>query len=73
MIAPINTILLIFTYLFFPLASSYIALQFTGSSTFTGMTGVKKELKMSAPLYIAGAVVSLILLLVYKLGEWRVL
>ena len=73
MLGHLNTILLIFTYLFFPLASSYIALQFTGSSTFTGMTGVKKELKMSAPLYIAGAVVSLILLLVYKLGEWRVL
>ena len=57
----------------FPLASSYIALQFTGASTFTGMSGVKKELKISIPLYISGAVVSLILLLVYKLAEWGVL
>jgi hypothetical protein len=65
--------LLIFTYLFFPMASSYIALQFTGATTFTGMSGVKKELKISIPLYILGAVVSLVLLLVYKLGEWRVL
>lgn len=68
---PLNTVLLFFTYLFFPLASSYIALQFTGATTFTGMSGVKKELKICIPLYILSAVVSLILLLVYKLGEWR--
>ncbi|MGC2061815.1 MAG: hypothetical protein WA610_02475, partial [Thermodesulfovibrionales bacterium] len=64
------TVLLIFAYLFFPLASSYIALQFTGATTFTGMSGVKKELKISIPLYISGIVVSLVLLLVFKLGEW---
>ncbi len=69
----LNAILLFFTYLFFPLVSSYIALQFTGSTTFTGMSGVKKELKISIPLYISGAAVSLILLIVYKLGEWRVI
>jgi hypothetical protein len=69
----LNTVLLIFTYLFFPLASSYIALQFTGATTFTGMSGVKKELKISIPLYILGIVVSLILLLFYKLGEWRLI
>ena len=68
-----NTVLLIFTYLFFPLASSYIALQFTGSTTFTGMSGVKKELEISIPLYIFGIVVSLILLLFYKLDEWRLI
>jgi len=73
MLGQLDTVLLIFTYLFFPLASSYIALQFTGSSTFTGMSGVKKELKVSIPLYILGAVVSLILLLVHKLGEWGIL
>jgi ABC-type molybdate transport system permease subunit len=55
------------------LASSYIALQFTGATTFTGMSGVKKELKISIPLYILGIVVSLILLLFYKLGEWRLI
>lgn len=69
----LNTLLFIVSYLFVPLASSFIALQFTGSSTFTGMSGVKKELKISIPLYISGVVVSLSLLLVYKLGEWRIL
>ena len=68
-----NAVLLIFSYLFFPLASSYIALQFTGATTFTGMSGVKKELKISLPLYILGIVFSLVLLIVYKLSEWRVI
>ncbi len=73
MLGQLNTVLLIFTYLFFPLASSYIALQFTGSTTFTGMSGVKKELRLSLPLYVVGLVVSVVLLIIYKLGEWRVL
>lgn len=58
-------------WLFFPIASSYIALQFTGSTTFTGISGVKKELRLSIPLYIAGSAVSLVLLLIYKFGQWR--
>jgi CO dehydrogenase/acetyl-CoA synthase delta subunit len=69
----LSAALLFFTYLFFPLASSYIALQFTGSTTFTGMSGVKKELKVSIPIYISGAVASAVLLIIYKLGEWRVI
>ncbi len=62
-----------FTYLFFPLASSYIALQFTGSTTFTGMSGVKKELRISLPLYIAGVAASIVLLTIHKLTEWRLI
>ncbi len=73
MLGHLDTVLLIFTYLFFPLASSYIALQFTGATTFTGMSGVKKELRVSIPLYILGFVLSLVLLLVHKYGEWIVL
>ncbi|MBI5640283.1 MAG: acetyl-CoA synthase subunit gamma [Nitrospirae bacterium] len=69
----VNTILLIFTYLFFPLASSYIALQFTGSTTFTGMSGVKKELRIGIPLYIGGLILSGLLLSAYKLQQWGVL
>jgi hypothetical protein len=65
--------LLFFTYLFFPLASSYVALQFTGSTTFTGMSGVKKELRVSIPVYILGIAISAALLVVYKIGQWRTL
>ncbi len=65
-----NTIMLAAIYLLFPAASSYIALQFTGSTTFTGMSGVKKELKFGIPLYIGAASISLILMIVFKLREW---
>jgi hypothetical protein len=68
-----NVLLLISAYLFFPALSSYIALQFTGSTTFTGMSGVKKELKIGIPLYTTAAAASLILTAVYKLKEWEIL
>jgi hypothetical protein len=68
-----NTALLMFTYLFFPLASSYIALQFTGSTTFTGMSGVKKELKIGIPVYLVFTALSVILLAFFKLTQWRVI
>jgi hypothetical protein len=61
------------SYIFFPLASSYIALQFTGSTTFTGMSGVRKELKVGLPIYLVFTAVSVILLLVHKLYQWKVL
>ncbi|MEW5746853.1 MAG: mercury methylation corrinoid protein HgcA [Nitrospirota bacterium] len=68
-----DRILLAAAYLFFPLAGSYIALQFTGSTTFTGMSGVRKELKVALPLYIVFSIVSFVLLLVFKLDQWRIL
>lgn len=61
--------LLISSLIFFPLASSYIALQFTGSTTFTSVSGVKKELKYALPVYIAGALASVALLIVHKVSE----
>lgn len=60
-------------YLFFPMASSYIALQFTGSTTFTGMSGVKKELKIGIPVYLASTAVAALLLAASKLIDWRIL
>ncbi len=68
-----NTALLVAAWLFFPALTSYIALQFTGSTTFTGMTGVQKELRIGIPLYLGVAVVSLVLVVVFKLQEWRVI
>lgn len=58
-----------FSCILFPLAASYVALQFTGASTYTGMTGVRKEMKYAMPVYIAGAVVSIALLAAIKLAE----
>jgi hypothetical protein len=67
-----DAIMGITTYLFFPAVSSYLALQFTGSTTFTGMSGVKKELKIAIPFYIGAAALSAMLLVVFKLKEWGV-
>jgi hypothetical protein len=67
-----NTSLLLVSYLLLPALSSYLTLQFTGATTFTGMSGVKKELKLGIPFYTAAAGISLVLLIVYKLKEWGV-
>lgn len=68
-----NRLLLAAVIAFFPALSSYIALQFTGSTIFTGMSGVKKELKIGVPFYAVTSSISLILAVVYKLKEWEVL
>lgn len=39
--------------------SSFMAMNFTGSSTFTSLSGVKKEMKYAVPLQIAAASVGL--------------
>ena len=70
---PQTELLAAFSYLFFPAVSSYIALQFTGSTTYTGMSGVEKELKKSIPIYFSLLIASAGLLIVYKLKEWSIL
>jgi acetyl-CoA decarbonylase/synthase complex subunit gamma len=42
-------------------ASSFIAMNFTGGSTFTSLTGVKKEMRYAVPLQIAGFSIGFIL------------
>ena len=59
-------------YIFFPVLSSYLALQFTGSTTFTSMSGVKRELKIGIPIYLGAAGISLVLIAAAKLKEWGI-
>jgi CO dehydrogenase/acetyl-CoA synthase delta subunit len=68
-----DVLLSLAAWLFFPAMSSYLALQFTGSTTFTGPTGVRKELKIGIPAYLAVAGLSLILTIMYKLKEWELI
>jgi hypothetical protein len=68
-----SPILWLASLIFFPLLSSYTALQFTGATTYTGMSGVKKELKIAVPIYFSGLAISIILIVIYKLMEWSVL
>jgi hypothetical protein len=53
-----------------PAISSYITVNFTGSSTVTGISGVEKELKTAMPLYKASAVAVSILVLVGLFKNW---
>lgn len=58
------------TFLFFPAISSYLALNFTGCTPFTNLSGVVKEMKFAIPGYIAALIISAISLIMYKLVSW---
>jgi hypothetical protein len=47
--------------------SSFLAMNFTGSSTYTSLSGVKKEMKVSVPVQIGFALSGIILQVVGKL------
>jgi acetyl-CoA decarbonylase/synthase complex subunit gamma len=47
--------------------ASFTAMNFTGSSTFTSLSGVKKEMQWSIPFQIAFAALGLIMYLVTKI------
>jgi hypothetical protein len=66
-------LLILSALIFFPVASSYLALQFTGASTYTSPSGVNKELKIGLPIYILSTAISAILLIVYKISNWGAL
>jgi len=40
-----------------PAAASFLAMNFTGASTYTSLSGVKKEMRVALPLQIAGVLV----------------
>lgn len=66
-------LMLCFALLLFPAASSYLALQFTGSTTFTGISGVKKELRYALPLYMLATAASIVFFTALKLKEAGIL
>jgi hypothetical protein len=53
--------------LILPSISSYIAMNFTGSSTYTSPSGVLKEMKIALPFIIVGIVVGCIMILISHL------
>ncbi|MBD3240229.1 MAG: hypothetical protein GF331_06550 [Chitinivibrionales bacterium] len=59
-------------YIAFPAAASYLALNFTGCTTFTGKSGVKRELQPALWAYIGCASASVILLVLHKLTHWGI-
>ena len=53
-------------FLVFTAISSFLAMNFTGSSTYTSLSGVKKEMKISVPIQIGFALIGIILQVVGK-------
>ncbi len=51
-------------FLLLPALSSFLTMNFTGSSTYTSFSGVDREMKFAVPAQLAAAVVSILLLLV---------
>ncbi len=47
--------------------SSFMAMNFTGASTYTSLSGVKKEMKVAVPFQISFAIIGLVLLVIGKL------
>jgi hypothetical protein len=52
-----------------PAASSYLAMNFTGASTYTSLSGVKKEMRWALPLQIGAAFIGLLLWLMSRFME----
>jgi len=62
-----NTIESISWFFIITTISSFIAMNWTGSSTFTSLSGVKKEMKISIPVQIGFALIGISLQVVGKL------
>lgn len=56
-----NVIELLSWFLIITTISSFLAMNFTGSSTYTSLSGVKKEMKLSVPIQIGFAITGIIL------------
>jgi hypothetical protein len=61
-----NVIEIISWFLVITAISSFLAMNFTGSSTYTSLSGVKKEMKISVPFQISFALIGIILMVVGK-------
>jgi hypothetical protein len=59
--------------LFFVTLASYLALNFTGCTPFTNISGVKKEMRFAVPAYLAACGISAVLLVIFKIQEWGLL
>ena len=53
-------------FIIVPVISSFLAMNFTGSSTYTSLSGVKKEMKTALPLQITFSAIGIILLIITR-------
>lgn len=57
-------------FLIIPAFSAYFALNFTGSTPYTSLSGVKKEMKIAVPLIIASAGLGTLFIVINKIREF---
>ena len=53
-------------FLLFGALASFILMNFTGASTYTSISGVKKEMRIAVPMQLSAVVASVILIIVSK-------
>ena len=63
-----NTYEIVSWFLIIPGISSFMAMNFTGASTYTSLSGVKKEMRIAVPFQISFAVIGLVLFVIGKLN-----
>ncbi|MFH1729346.1 MAG: mercury methylation corrinoid protein HgcA [Pseudomonadota bacterium] len=66
----LNIFFIISSLLFFPTVSSYLAFNLTGCTTYTSMSGVKKELDIGIWVYLGMLSISAIMLILFKINTW---
>lgn len=68
-----NIFISISIYMIFPVISSFLALNFTGCTPITSVSGVKKEMKYAIPTYVIVCALTIVCLVIYKIQEWGLL
>jgi hypothetical protein len=61
-----NPIEILSWFLLITTISSFLAMNFTGSTTYTSLSGVKKEIKISVPIQVGFAITGIILQVIGK-------
>ena len=61
---------LVACWIFFPAAAGALALSFTGATTFTSPSGVRREVTRAIPIFAAAAILTIAALVLSKLEFW---
>ncbi|HQH01123.1 MAG TPA: mercury methylation corrinoid protein HgcA, partial [Smithellaceae bacterium] len=57
--------------LIIPAIAAYLAMNFTGASTYTSLSGVKKEMRFALPLEITAGIVGLMVWITSLILRWE--
>jgi hypothetical protein len=64
---------LVACWIFFPAAAGALALSFTGATTFTSPSGVRREIMRALPFFLGAAILTIAALVLSKLTFWGLL